>query len=113
MTVVVTDHHGVPFEEKAGGKTEILPPADAVVDPARADCTYPWKKICGAVVGMKLVQALYELYKRPENEIYDFLEFAAIATVGDVVDLQGENRTIVRLGLKKIKIQTTGDLMPL
>ena len=103
MTVVVTDHHGVPFEEKAGEKTEILPPADAVVDPARADCTYPWKKICGAVVGMKLVQALYELYKRPENEIYDFLEFAAIATVGDVVDLQGENRTIVRLGLKKIK----------
>ena len=103
MTVVVTDHHGVPFEEIAGEKTEILPPADAVVDPARADCTYPWKKICGAVVGMKLVQALYELYKRPENEIYDFLEFAAIATVGDVVDLQGENRTIVRLGLKKIK----------
>ena len=103
LTVVVTDHHGVPFEEKDGEKTEILPPADAVVDPARADCTYPWKKICGAVVGMKLVQALYELYKRPENEIYDFLEFAAIATVGDVVDLQGENRTIVRLGLKKIK----------
>ena len=103
MTVVVTDHHGVPFEEKYGEKTEILPPADAVVDPARADCTYPWKKICGAVVGMKLVQALYELYGRPEKEVYDFLEFAAVATVGDIVDLQGENRTIVRLGLNKLK----------
>ena len=103
MTVVVTDHHGVPFEEVQEGKREILPPADAVVDPARSDCTYPWKKICGAVVAMKLIQALFELYKRPEDEIYDFLEFAAVATVGDVVDLQGENRTIVRLGLDKLK----------
>ena len=85
MTVVVTDHHGVPFEEVQEGKREILPPADAVVDPARSDCTYPWKKICGAVVAMKLIQALFELYKRPEDEIYDFLEFAAVATVGDVV----------------------------
>ena len=106
MTVVVTDHHGVPFDEKDGERTEILPPADAVVDPARADCTYPWKKICGAVVAMKLIQALFELYGRPADEIYDFLEFAAVATVGDVVDLQGENRTIVRLGLKKIKNST-------
>lgn len=103
MTVVVTDHHGVPFEEKNGERTEILPPADAVVDPARADCTYPWKKICGAVVGMKLIQALFEKYERADDEVYDFLEFAAVATVGDVVDLQGENRTIVKLGLKKIK----------
>lgn len=103
MTVVVTDHHGVPFEQTQEGKKEILPPADAVVDPARSDCTYPWKKICGAVVAMKLIQALFELYKRPEDEIYDFLEFAAVATVGDVVDLQGENRTIVRLGLDKLK----------
>ena len=103
MTVVVTDHHGVPFEEHDGKKMEILPPADAVVDPARADCTYPWKKICGAVVAMKLIQALFELYGRPSDEIYDFLEFAAVATVGDVVDLQGENRTIVRLGLDRLK----------
>ena len=77
MTVVVTDHHGVPFEEREGERMEILPPADAVVDPARADCTYPWKKICGAVVAMKLIQALFELYGRPSDEIYDFLEFAA------------------------------------
>lgn len=103
MTVVVTDHHGVPFEETDGKKTQILPPADAVVDPERSDCTYPWKKICGAVVAMKLIQALFELYGRPSDEIYDFLEFAAVATVGDVVDLQGENRTIVRLGLDKLK----------
>lgn len=110
LTVVVTDHHGVPFEEKDGGRREILPPADAVVDPARADCTYPWKRICGAVVAMKLVQALFELYGRPADEIYDFLEFAAVATVGDVVDLQGENRTIVRLGLKKLKNSTNAGL---
>mgnify|MGYP005944350737 CR=1 FL=1 len=110
MTIVVTDHHGVPFEEKDGGRREILPPADAVVDPARADCTYPWKRICGAVVAMKLVQALFELYGRPADEIYDFLEFAAVATVGDVVDLQGENRTIVRLGLKKLKNSTNAGL---
>lgn len=110
MTVVVTDHHGVPFEEKDGGRREILPPADAVVDPARADCTYPWKRICGAVVAMKLIQALFELYGRPADEIYDFLEFAAVATVGDVVDLQGENRTIVRLGLKKLKNSTNAGL---
>lgn len=110
MTMVVTDHHGVPFEEKDGVRREILPPADAVVDPARSDCMYPWKKICGAVVGMKLVQALFELYGRPADEIYDFLEFAAVATVGDVVDLQGENRTIVRLGLKKLKSSTNAGL---
>lgn len=103
MKVVVTDHHGVPFEDGDDGRREILPPADAVVDPARVDCTYPWKKICGAVVAMKLVQALFALYGRPAEEILDFLEFAAMATVGDVVDLQGENRTIVRLGLDRIK----------
>lgn len=103
MTVIITDHHDVPFEETDGGRRYLVPPADAVIDPKQENCGYPWKKVCGAVVAMKLVQAVFGLYERPQEEIYDFLEFAAIATVGDVVELQGENRTIVRYGLKKLK----------
>ena len=103
MTVIVTDHHEVPFCDIDGKREWILPKADAVVDPKRNDCEYPNKNICGAVVAWKLIWCLYEKKKLDPDEIYDFLELAAIATVGDVMDLQGENRIIVKEGLKKLR----------
>lgn len=102
MTVVVTDHHEVPFTDTEEGRTYILPPADAIINPKQADCTYPNKNICGAVVAMKLIFALYEKYRLPEEEKEDFLEPAAIATVGDIMDLQGENRILVKEGLARL-----------
>lgn len=102
MTVVVTDHHDVPFEEKDGIKEHILPPADAVVNPKRPDCAYPYKTLCGAVVALKLIIHLYEQFHKPANAWHEFLEFAAIATVCDVVSLTGENRTLVKEGLKRL-----------
>lgn len=102
MTVVVTDHHEVPFTDNEEGRTYILPPADAIINTKQADCTYPNKNICGAVVAMKLVFALYEKYRLPEEEKEDFLEPAAIATVGDIMDLQGENRILVKEGLARL-----------
>ncbi|MCI7127208.1 MAG: single-stranded-DNA-specific exonuclease RecJ [Clostridium sp.] len=98
MTVVVTDHHEVPVDEYG----QILPPADAVVDPKQDGETYPFHEICGAVVAWKLIRVLYEKFGIPESEWTDLLEFAAIATVGDVMKLQDENRLIVKYGLKKI-----------
>ena len=102
MTVVVTDHHEVPFTDTEEGRTYILPPADAIINPKQADGTYHNKNICGAVVAMKLVFALYEKYRLPEEEKEDFLEPAAIATVGDIMDLQGENRILVKEGLARL-----------
>ena len=102
MTVIVTDHHEVPYEEDEAGRHFHIPPADAVINPKRPDCPYPSKNICGAVVAWKLAWALYEKFGLPKNDIMEFLEFAAIATVGDVMDLQGESRIIVKEGLKKI-----------
>ena len=98
MTVVVMDHHEVPVDEYG----QILPPADAVVDPKQDGETYPFHEICGAVVAWKLIRVLYEKLGIPESEWMDLLEFAAIATVGDVMKLQDENRLIVKYGLKKI-----------
>ena len=98
MTVIVTDHHEVP----ADGEQEILPPADAVIDPKQRSCSYPFPEICGAVVAYKLVQALYEESGVSREEWLELLEFAAIATVGDVMKLQDENRMIVKYGLKKL-----------
>ena len=98
MTVIVTDHHEVP----ADGEREILPPADAVIDPKQRSCSYPFPEICGAVVAYKLVQALYEESGVSREEGLELLEFAAIATVGDVMKLQDENRMIVKYGLKKL-----------
>ena len=98
LTVVVTDHHEVPVDEYG----QILPPADAVVDPKQDGETYPFHEICGAVVAWKLIRVLYEKLGIPESEWMDLLEFAAIATVGDVMKLQDENRLIVKYGLKKI-----------
>ena len=98
MTVVVTDHHEVPVDAYG----QILPPADAVVDPKQDGERYPYHEICGAVVAWKLINVIYEDLGIPEHEWMELLEFAAIATVGDVMKLQDENRLIVKYGLKKI-----------
>ena len=102
LTVIVTDHHDIPFRDTEDGRIWIIPKADAVVNPKQDDCLYPNKNICGAVVAWKLIWALYERLGIDSDEIWDFLELAAIATVGDVMDLQGENRIIVKEGLKKL-----------
>ena len=97
LTVIITDHHDVPFIMQEGSKIEQLPKADAVINPKQKECSYPFDKICGATVAYKLIQALYE--KRGlEHDFY--LEYLAIATVCDVVDLTDENRIIVKEGLK-------------
>ena len=98
MTVIVTDHHEVPLDAEA----EVIPPAVAVVNPKQRDCRYPFPEICGAVVAYKLVEALYEEYRIAREEWLDMLEFAAIATVGDVMRLQDENRIIVKYGLRRM-----------
>ena len=98
MTVVVTDHHEVPVEEER----QILPLADVVVDPKQEGETYPFREICGAVVAYKLVEKLYEASGVPREEWRELLEFAAIATVGDVMRLQDENRILVKYGLKQM-----------
>lgn len=103
MTVIITDHHDIPFEDIEGIKTEIYPIADAIVNPKQRTCTYPFDKLCGAAVAYKLVQALYETFDIPYEECKELIEFAAMATVGDVMDLVGENRIIVKEGLKRIR----------
>jgi single-stranded-DNA-specific exonuclease len=103
LTVIVTDHHEVPYSEKDGVRTYRVPGADAVINPKQQNCTYPYKNLCGAVVAWKLVCALYETFEIPEEEKYEYLELAAIATVGDVMDLQGENRILVKEGLRRLR----------
>lgn len=102
LTVIVTDHHQVPFEEKDGKKEYILPDADAVVDPHRADDPYPFTELCGAGVAYKLVTLLYRELGFPPQKAEAYLPYAAIATVGDIVDLTDENRIIVKEGLKHL-----------
>lgn len=103
MTVVVTDHHEVPYTlEENGERRYHLPAADAVVDHKQEDCPYPFKKLCGAGVTYKLIQILYERFGVEREELYRLLEYAAIATVADVMDLEGENRIIVREGLRRL-----------
>lgn len=102
MTVIVTDHHEIPFEDTARGRNYKLPPADAIINPKQPDCAYPNKNICGAVVAMKLVFALYRKFGIPKEEKEEYLEPAAIATVGDIMDLQGENRILVKEGLARL-----------
>lgn len=103
MTIVVTDHHEVPYTEIGAGRRYILPEADAVVDPKQEDCTYPFKGLCGAAVAYKLVEALMEaMGKDAENADY-LMENVAIATIGDVMDLVDENRIFVKQGLDMLK----------
>ena len=103
LTVVVTDHHEVPYIEMDGEKEYILPKADAVVDPHRPDCGYPFKGLCGAAVAYKLVEALYNVMQRDPEDMDYLMENVAIATVGDVMDLIGENRIFVKQGLEMLK----------
>lgn len=103
MTVIVTDHHEVPFEEWGGKKQYLLPPADAVVDPKRPDCEYPFPHLCGAAVAYKLMEALWESMGRDSEDLDDLIENVAIATVGDVMDLKGENRIFVKEGLQMLE----------
>ncbi|MCH5250291.1 MAG: single-stranded-DNA-specific exonuclease RecJ [Lachnospiraceae bacterium] len=110
MNIIVTDHHEVPYElAEDGSRTEQLPPAYAVVDPKQEKCTYPFDGICGAVVAYKFIQVLLEEYEKQSGQAENFsglleelLEFAAFATVGDVMELRNENRIIVRYGLKQM-----------
>ena len=110
MTVVVTDHHEVPFEEDENGERRyILPPADAVVNPKQKDCSYPFPGLCGAAVAWKLIQTMEAKAGIPKEHSFRFLEFVAIATIGDVMDLQGENRIFVKAGLRALhKTQNLG-----
>ena len=103
LTVIVTDHHEVPYLEDGQERKYLLPPADAVVDPHRADCAYPFKGLCGAGVTYKLLEALFAFLQRDVKELEYLIENVAIATVGDVMDLCGENRIFVRQGLKMLK----------
>ena len=103
MTVVVTDHHEIPYRNTEQGKEFLRSNADAIVNPKQNDCLYPCKGICGAVVAWKLVQVLYERMDIPVEEADIFIENAGFATVGDVMDLTGENRILVKLGLKALE----------
>lgn len=103
MTVIVTDHHEIPYREEADGtRTTILPPADVIVNPKQADCPYPYKKLCGAAVAWRLVEVLYQEAGVPREEFLDLAQFAAVATIGDIMDLTGENRILVKYGLKQL-----------
>ena len=102
ITVLVTDHHEIPYEEKDGEKQYIKSEADAIVNQKQPDCAYPFKGLCGAAVAWKVIQVLFELCSIPVEESYEFLENVAFATVGDVMDLVGENRILVKEGLKRI-----------
>ena len=102
ITMIVTDHHDVPFEIKDDKKVYIVPPADAVINPKQADCDYPFMLLCGAGVAYKLISLLYDRLGLDKKELEDYIEFMAIATVGDIVDLIDENRIVVKYGLKHI-----------
>lgn len=103
MTVIVTDHHEIPYREAEDStRTTILPPADVIVNPKQADCPYPYKKLCGAAVAWRLVEVLYQETGIPREEFLELAQFAAVATIGDIMDLTGENRILVRYGLKQL-----------
>ena len=103
MKVIVTDHHNIPYEEKEGRRIPVLPPADAVIDPKQEDCPYPFSELCGAAIAYKLISALYERCGLPKEELEESLILAAVATVGDVMDLTGENRIFVKEGLLRLR----------
>lgn len=102
MTVLVTDHHEIPFEEEDGKKRYLRSEADAIVNPHQIDCSYPYKNLCGAAVAWKMIVLLYEKMGIPTSEAEELLENVAFATVGDIVSLTGENRILVKEGLRRI-----------
>ena len=107
MTVIVTDHHEIPYEEKEGERKYLRVCADATVNPKQPDCRYPFKLLCGGAVAYKFIQVLYAelglIEHRPDVILEKYIEFAAIATIGDVVDLKGENRIFAKLGLERVR----------
>lgn len=103
LKIIVTDHHDIPYiEDEKGNKEYHIPEADAVINPKRLDCNYPFKELCGAGVAFKFIQVLYGEMGVDIEESYEFLEFVAMGTVCDVVDLIDENRIIVKEGLERI-----------
>lgn len=104
MTVIVTDHHEIGFEEMDSGERRyVLPEADAIVNPKQPNCPYPFKGLCGAGIAFKLILCLYEEFSISKYEAYELLEYTAIATVADVMDLVDENRIIVKHGLNQLR----------
>ena len=103
MTVLVTDHHAVPFEETGGRRIEKKSLAAAIVNPHQQDCAYPYKELCGAGVAWNVIRVLYENYDVDSKEAEDLLDFVAMGTVCDVMPLTGENRILVKEGLKRIR----------
>ncbi len=103
MMVLVTDHHQVPFMIDGDKKRYILPPADAILNPKKESCNYPFDDLCGAGVAYKLIEAVYQKRDVPKEELYPFLEFVAIATICDVVALQDENRIMTIYGLERLR----------
>lgn len=103
LTIIVTDHHEVPYIDVGDGKEYLLPHADAVIDPHREECPYPFKGLCGAAVSYKLIEALYGVMQKDAEDVDYLMENVAIATIGDVMDLTGENRIFVKQGLEMLK----------
>ena len=106
MTVLVTDHHEIPFEEVCGQRVYKKSVADAIVNPHSPECAYPYKNLCGAAVAWKVVCLLYEAMNIPFTEAEKLLENVAFATVGDIMSLTGENRVLVKEGIKRIRKTT-------
>ena len=111
MQVVITDHHELPLKEVNGTLIASMPEADAVINPKRKDCKYPFKELCGAGITLKFSQCLYREMGIPEDEYKEFMQYAAISTVCDVVDLLDENRIIVKNGLEMINETTNKGLI--
>ena len=103
LSVVVTDHHHIPYRVENGEKQYILPPADAILNPKKETCKYPYKELCGAGVAYKFVECLYDRREIPSEEMLPFLDFVSVATICDVVPLTGENRLFVVKGLQRLR----------
>lgn len=102
MTILVTDHHEIPFVEEDGERNYLRSKADAIVNPHQQECAYPYKNLCGAGVAWKVICLLYEAMEIPQKEADELLEFVAFATVGDIMSLTGENRILVKEGIRRI-----------
>ena len=102
LTVIITDHHDIPYIEKEGNRINVVPNSDCVINPKQGNCEYPFKELCGAGVALKFSMELVNAMGRSFSEFYDLFQYAAIATICDVVELLGENRIIVKEGLKLI-----------
>lgn len=102
MTVIVTDHHELPFNENEGNREYIVPDADAIVNPKQKECKYPFEMLCGAGIALKFAKVIYEKIKGDFSKYLELVQFAAIGTICDVVDLKDENRIIAKTGLEYI-----------